>query len=481
MIDLALERVKAEDSKRRAELEAQRSDAEAAHAALAEKQRLRASRVFYHFGRLPVEIAHTIFTLVVAEDHARVVVLGQVCRDWRRVVVEMPSLWTHLSLSTVNPTVKAALWKARSKGKLKALCVHSGDAKIMWALQVLETLPPDHLRTLSLAEVNFGAFRRQLPLLSHQVICRLDTLELHDPLLSLDLYWLFHPPTLQLRTLVVRGVPIRWGDLAERCEQLTTLSYHGCFNATYLHDLVWLLQRNSDLAVVELIGSENVMSRKYMPFGSVSLSTSSPDQVSLSALTKLSLGGPFLGSDIFCKLICTNLRSLHISRWIGTIDTALEHALATASPTHLEELIIDRCSLSDPTTLVHFLESAKSLKFLHLLGLTRAAPVFEALGEPRSNGFLCPQLTHLNVTHSYDLRDGPLLRIVKARLPSESPLTDEAAQDDTTHIFPRPTQLVSLILDGCQSVSADILPWLRQKVPHVSCQFATKRQAKWKR
>lgn len=486
MIELALERVKPEDIKRRTELAALRSDIETAQAAYARQQKQRASRTFYHFGRLPVEIAHTIFSLVVSEDHAQVVVLGQVCRDWRRVVVNTPSLWTFLTLSTVNPTVKAALWRTRSKGKLTALCIRSGDAKTMWALHMLELTPLEHLRTLSLTEVDFAALRGQLPLLSHEVIGRLEKLELYDPLPSLDCHWLFQPPTLALRTLSVRGVPVPWGELAERCERLAALSYHGCFHSVYFNDLTSFFQRNSGLSTVTFFAHEDVMlSRKYRPLVTSPVNDSSPDRVVLPALSQLALGGPFLGLNFFCKLECPNLRSLHISKWTGTMDSALDHIRHTSAAVHLEELIIDRCSLSDPAVLVRLLEDTKELKTLHLLSIAKAGEILEALADTRADGVLCPKLADLNVSHCPDVRDGPLIRLVKARLPPallqsthDAVSTDDKSQDT---LPTQPSQLKSLVLDGCQAVTGEILPWLRKHVAQVRCQFATKKQASWKR
>jgi len=185
-----------------------------------------------------------------------------------------------------------------------------------------------------------------------------------------------------------------------------------------------------------------------------------------------------LGSDLFCKLICPNLQSLHISKWTGTIDAALDHVLTTSAAANVEELIIDRCSLSDPAALVRFLESAKSLKTLHLLGMSKAGAVLGALAESRS-GILCPQLAHLNVSQCPDIRDGSLIRLVKARLPFESPHSTE--EEVKPQALQQPSPVVSLILDGCQTVTADVLPWLRKNVAYVRCQFTTKKQAGWKR
>ncbi|GJE85796.1 tetratricopeptide repeat protein [Phanerochaete sordida] len=480
MLDLALERVKPEDNKRRTELTTLRSDVEIAQAAHAKLQRQRASKTFYHFGRLPVEIAHTIFSIVVEEDHSQVVILGQVCQDWRRVVVNTPNLWTFLTLSAVNPTVKAALWKTRSKGKLKALCIRSGDAKTVWALHMLESVPLDLIRTLSLNEMDFAVFRRQLPLLSLEVVSKLEKLELHHCPSTMDVDWLHDPPILQLRTLSVKGLTLRWGELAARCTQLTTLHYQGCYHGVYLHDLATFLERNSNLETIEFFASDIPLRPEHSATSMVHKTSSA--EICLHALAKLTLSGPFMNSLLY-KLVCPSLQSLRISRLVGAVDAALDRVLQISPPAALEELIIDRISLLDPATLVRFLRSATSLRVLHLLGMANVDVILEALAGSRGDGILCPRLVDLNVSHCPDVRDGPLIRLVKARLPRESsPSTPEAAQaEGQPRPAAQPAQLTSLVLDGCLQVTGDILPWLRQNVAHVSCQFATKKQASWKR
>lgn len=484
MIDLALERVNTKDAKRRAELQSLRSDIQSAQTAFAEKQRRHASRTFYHFGKLPIEIAFTIFSNVVEADHAQVVVLGQVCRDWRRVVIETPSLWTHLTLSTKHPVAKATLWNLRNHGRLKTLCIRAGETKRLWALDALAGANLESLRTLSLEYLDFQAFRQHLPSFTDEAIARLTSLELLEVSAWQDLCASFRPQGLQLRNLVARDTPVHWADLADNSGHLVTLSYNGWFDRAHMPDFIWLLHRNPGLQKLDFFAAHTTTTR-HIPILWDPRPRDLPERLSLPSLTELALGGPWLPTTFITGALgSARPRILHLSRCAGVLDLGLQRLVETGSASQLEELVIDRCMVSAPEILVECLRAAKSLVTLRLTSTTDVGAVLEALAERDSTGEIsCPKLSTVDFSQSFDVRDGALIRLVKLRCP---PLPDTPADDSTRPVEVAPSseevsRITSLTVDGCQTVSPDILPWLRKNVAHVSCKYATKKQANWKR
>ncbi|KAA1469888.1 hypothetical protein DENSPDRAFT_773822 [Dentipellis sp. KUC8613] len=111
----------------------------------------------------------------------------------------------------------------------------------------------------------------------------------------------------------------------------------------------------------------------------------------------------------------------------------------------------------------------------------------------------CPSLRHVDLSQCSDLTAGPIVRMVSARLKllSGEPTADaesssKSAQspgpadgvDDQTVLLsepPRISKIETLIIDGCQQIEADTLPWLRQSVPILSCVYLTKKEASRKR
>ena len=108
MVDMALERVKPEDEKRVAEFTALKEQIVQARDAELARRRRKASEEYYHFGKLPLELATAIFASVLEDDPAFVVVLAGVCRPWRDAVLAVPTFWRTLVLSTKEPALVAA-------------------------------------------------------------------------------------------------------------------------------------------------------------------------------------------------------------------------------------------------------------------------------------------------------------------------------------------------------------------------------------
>lgn len=136
----------------------------------------------------------------------------------------------------------------------------------------------------------------------------------------------------------------------------------------------------------------------------------------------------------------------------------------------------------------------ETLELTHVCDV--ALPVLKALGtlieipSPTESEDLvpvrrvrCPSLRNLDVSHCPDVVAWPIIALVKLRLPEaqpEPPSVDDSSEG-TQGAWPPVRRLESLVMDGCQDVDADKLPWLRAAVPSVSCVYLTRKTAKWRR
>ncbi|KAG1829076.1 hypothetical protein EV424DRAFT_1317288 [Suillus variegatus] len=161
MIDLALERIKSDDTQRHQELNALKSQATNALKAADERRRARIAKTAYHIGKLPVEIFAEILGLVVATDHAQILKLSHVCKHWRGIAIKTPSLWQTLVVSKNRPTRKVRLWMERAQTRISDLSFHHNISEMDWPsiLSELSSLSWCGLRSLAAP----GSFRvRQL-------------------------------------------------------------------------------------------------------------------------------------------------------------------------------------------------------------------------------------------------------------------------------------------------------------------------------
>ncbi|KAG8740467.1 hypothetical protein FRC10_004294 [Ceratobasidium sp. 414] len=83
----------------------------------------------------------------------------------------------------------------------------------------------------------------------------------------------------------------------------------------------------------------------------------------------------------------------------------------------------------------------------------------------------CPRLRDLNFNGIQDLKAGPLVRLIKARLPSSNANNPNP-----------PTPIRNLVIDNCASVDAEALPWMRANVTGaLSCVYKSRAEAKGRR
>ncbi|OSX67276.1 hypothetical protein POSPLADRAFT_1042521 [Postia placenta MAD-698-R-SB12] len=476
MINLALERVNADDVRRVTEITTIRDQIQQG----LQQRREHESRAFYHFGKLPLEIATTIFTMVAADDHTRVISLSQVCHNWRAAILGMPRLWSNLILTNKNPVKKAKVWAVRCQGRLIELRLRAGVAPTPWALDELASVPLDCLRALDADNFPIHEIRRRLPTFTDDVLQRLDELNIQHCADVRAASWLWRQPSMRIRDLTIAHSIFHWATAAENINQLESFTFRGPVVDTPLSDILAFLRRNPNLRKLAL-------SMMDIPLANPG---EDEEPIRLPHLSHLELEyHDFATSRIIPILDIPALSSLHIRGGIHSLDTTLRHLVHSGCAASLLELRIQRCAVS-AQSIIELLRCTPSLETLQLehVGGSQANKILESLAEPRPHiiseqetlsAVLCPSLRTVNFSHCPDIKSGTVLRLVKTRLPTDTlTVTEDASQES------RPPPIVpidTLIIDGCPNIDADILPWLRNKVRVVSCVYMTKKDARWKR
>jgi F-box/TPR repeat protein Pof3 len=475
MVTMALERIKADDTKRRVELSKLKEDVLDAQRQVDEHKR----RVQYHFGKLPTEIFAEIFRLLVSEDHTRLLVLLHVSKAWRDIVWHTPSLWDTLVITHRNPTRKVALWINRTKGRIRELRVRVHVLRNLdWSFDSLRGLKWDKLRVCKIEAWDLAQYLESISM-SH-ILFTLDDLQIDDlSAPSPDRCTLF-PENSGLRVLNMSHCHLSWSVLAAHVGNLTYLAAHGCDGG---NEMLLALEANPNLETLIIESSHN-----FAP-----LPPSHTTPLLLSKLTHLEVEGAD-GSSILEQLSFQNLRILRIYRVTGSLDYGLCDALGKGL-NNLVELRVSRCSVT-PAILISLLQQTMLLETLELSHLSYTVnEVIEALTIPlpvstndgllpeNSDGaaakMMCPFLAHLDVSHSPDIKTGPLVRLIKSRSPNTVDVaSNDGANSSVAHTM---AKIVSLTADGCPLIDPDWLPWFRKSVQTFSCVFMTKKNAAWKR
>ncbi|KAH9942935.1 hypothetical protein B0H21DRAFT_884393 [Amylocystis lapponica] len=485
MVQLALDRVPAHDDKRRTELVAlqERITQDA------EKRRQIASQSFYHFGKLPLEIAIAIFTLVLQEDRAAVVSLAAVCKDWRIAVLGTPTFWSTLVLTAKRPLRKAKIWRERSKGRLLELCLRRDFFTTSVDPGEVKDLPMESLRVLKVDALSYTWVDKFLMLLPAELWRNLYELDLSSTVIMPLALW--NQPDMQLRRLSLKQLYLSWADTAKQYRHLEHVVYHGSLQELSIHNFLLLLHNNPSIQKLVL---HLANSRPSPPFESPL-----PPTLEFPSLAELEIADEDVYiSRLFPRFALPSLRRIALVR-ARAVDAFLHHLLRSGHAAQLVEFRAQQSALT-AAVVVAFLRAAVALETLELshIGGNQATSVLEALATPTAAPppqgdqgddtaraapqFLCPSLRHANFSHCPDIKSGPLVRLVKSRLAPAEPNADDAGGAVRSNAGdPDVAPIETLVVDACPAVDADILPWLRSKVPVVSCVYMTKKQAQWKR
>ena len=454
MADAALKKVKDDDSKRRQELFTLKNDISVAQADYVK-------RTTNHWTHLPVELFAQISSILVEEDPNDVLPLSQVCKDWRAVVWGNPHLWTTLVLGRSRPLTKARRWIKLSNGHIHILKVQAAACeKAGWDGEGLEGLRWDKLRVLKSDNWDVRKFwksKGSLAPISSLVHYEFRNSSSSKMVAPYDATWALEHVYLDNVTM-----PTSLLDLSEK--SILTLSLHGVQAPQALrlripHTLVtfdvdmpgmWLDELPSEL----------------------------PD------LRHLKLRRANLWADDCLAVAMPQLETLEVDGSSGNISPALVH-LRTKSSGHLTSLILKAIGLSsrDGEHLVALLRSNPLIATLQLPRNPGMVTVVEARAlpskpkptppeqAPDSSGserptVLCPMLTQLDLSYCNGMRTGPLVQLIRDR-------TALATTDNVQKI-------TSLILDGCDTLDVEWLPWFRENVEKFSCALWTKKSGKFR-
>lgn len=490
MLDLALERVASEDSHRRVELLAFRDEIVAAHAAAEKRDQERKARLVCHFGMLPVELATEIFALALANHPAHVVLLAGVCRTWRHTIISTPSLWSTVVLSSRNGLKKIRTWKERSRNRFVEISILTRDDLV---LKELQDIVWSKLRRLILRGIVPETRVLLSSIVPATIFSHLDVLDAEADGLMRPFPWLNGDSQSSLSTLTLSDISLDWEGLSNACHDLQSLTLHYIIHKfPPLHRLRSLLHSNPKLSKLDLY-SANISSVYSSENGEdIPAERRLPELLRLPSLLELRVKHQVAVPAFLTSFTAPFLEKLYLEMSYGSIDYYLDYLHAMGSTATLKELRLQHCALT-AANMIAFLEHANALEFLELshLGGNQANLILEELATrgrsapsspdhgPSQRPPLCPSLQYVNLSHCPDIKSGPLVRLVKNRLPLDGGVQQES-QESTEHP-PTVTPITTLVVDGCNGVDPEILPWLRSKVPTIRCVYLTKKQANWKR
>lgn len=189
------------------------------------------------------------------------------------------------------------------------------------------------------------------------------------------------------------------------------------------------------------------------------------------ALTHLDLSGS--SNDVCATLLrlwvranCVPPRFIHLRLGrcgVGYQSISLR-AVVVQLPL-LEKLIVTDCGDDiNPTLLV-------------LAGKNMAQP---AASSQTPAVLPCPRLQYVDFSRCSQLKGTAIRDLVKSRLAIATSPSENGSEEDLalTIAAPRALPIQTLLIDQCPKVPADLLPWLREQVPRMSCVYETRAQVR---
>ncbi|CAA7262936.1 unnamed protein product [Cyclocybe aegerita] len=460
MVSMTLERLKEDEADRRTSLLALEAEVRHVQEALEKHRRQMAD----HTIKLPIELFGEIVKMLVEEDQRALIPLLHVRKHWRSVLESMPSLWDTLVLTQRRPKQKAKLWIQITGGRMRELVVREGAFHSPnWPGDSLRGLQWERLRACRIHRWDIMAYLQSIS--QPSFFATLDTFELDDVVNGQQHKWMelfsqSDKEELPLQHLSLQGLLLSYSQLHARVSKLKTLHLRNCTLPSVL-----LLQANPLLEELVLDSVNPVYS------GDATL------ELKHLTLLDLSKGIPW----VMGKAEIPELRTLRLSaNHLQEAYAAVPQRLVQSNHSHLTELIVRTCpsiGIDILISLVKLSANLLTLEVSHNVG--DVTPIVEALSAhlpPSSNlkgakfdaipptpspPAICPLLTHVNFSRSPNLQTGPLVRLVKSRLPQvDSPsASQECPPSESSDI----ACLLSLTIDECPQVDAKWLPWFREK------------------
>ena len=480
MAETGLARMKESDSIRRLQLENLKRHAIAQ--IIRTMGELRPTDNRCHFNKLPVEICSEIFVLVADSSIKKAIVLSSVCKHWRATIVSTPSLWRHLHLSYKTRSKMVDILLKRSNGIIHTLRIRQGfsfDARpnilrfasenIWYKLESLEIVISAPMKTLS-DILPSGVFPQ----------LRVQTLDINfvNPVSnsngSLLKFWepLQHLDVSSLRSIsFVQALLIPWGSLT-RCHSLRHLKFHSKpFTFSELFDVIQLNSSLETLVVIHTYDPSDILESRTIN-----------KKIDLNRLRLLEIVGTFDSLYLYFQYI--NFPNLEVLR-IASAEMHSSHyldMLCEQSMSRLSELLLRQC-IVDLRSVTNLLWKASKLKKFTYMGCHGASAdsIMSILSNSEPDSVAsppgpvnihipCPLLYHVDFSDNAELHAGPVVRLVQARLPGKlhekGPAIQPGPSSPVANVPPVPIR--NLILDNCDSIDAEVFPWLESRVGRLS-------------
>jgi F-box/TPR repeat protein Pof3 len=449
--------------------------------------------------KLPLELLVEICKIAVESSDAETVprgashfavVLGSVCRSLRAVIHQTPSLWQSVTLSEKRLARKSAFWLERLDGYplYSVTLVDIGQQTRPQLLKILASTYPESWKSLRIEGNDSDAHPLFLAL--HACNLSLHSFSVECPPYtdgSLPLSHAFAPeevlsdmapvPETQNPGTYMRCLSLHVGYIDMRfitlphvthleigTNNMTSSQYgtlhHILHAAPGLRSLIFKPRNvfGGRLTYVlepvpELEGTEPLRAEQLKVLRIGTLGPREPNPVILfPKLEVLEVQRmPVLGSNILLDYLLgvppEDRPPIREIRLHHSTTTAARFKLILEAFTHtLESLDVANCGILDDDILESFSRPIKGT----------------------NDPLLCPRLRDINFSGTTDLTAGPLVRLIKARLPSSHVDNPDP-----------PTPIRNLVIDSCPGVSAEALPWMRANVTGMlSCVYRSKSEAK---
>lgn len=455
MVKMALKKMTEKETNRRAFLLSLEAKALKAQAD-ADRHRRRFSD---HLGNLPVELFGEIARLVIKSNHAAVITLSQVSKHWRSVTHNSPYLWDVLMVNNRRPKQKAKLWIERSQGKLRELTIRASVMDTSdWPDNSLKGLRWEEIRVLKFDTWDLGKH----------------LLSIQDSGTALDLLEHLDITNANWETILPHDNCLH--HLALRCTNITS----HCFTkiSSNSQKLKALTLENvkftSGTTLLELLQS--------LPFIKTLVLHDSnspvPKDLALPHLTCLDIKRSTASS-----LSLSDLPELRILRLEGVQTARQLLDVVSKTSSHITELVLRSCAVP-PTLVIGVLKNSPELERLELSNSEArvVAEFLATLRQPLDSSSItssqslvqCPNLQYINFSRCGDIQTGPIVRMIKARLPPAISEKDNDALAEIQSSTPH-QRITTLVIDECMDVDSAWLPWIRTHVPNVSCVYMKKK------
>lgn len=427
--------------------------------------------------------------------------MSAVCGQWRSAALNTPRLWRTLHLRRKNPLQQLATWTQRSA--LSAELRGVFNLRISYRATVPETLQvikawvgsprlrryPETPVSLEVDELDWSALQPCLDILPSG-LKRLKCSTLLSNPLYIDLQRvgadLKGIEELHLTGVVFKNLPLpSFRHLKSVC--LRNLS----FMSSPL-DVLKCLRDSHDLRELE-IEFRGGWATNLLPMEQL-------DDVVFPALERVTLAGFGDWTGFFDLVNIPQMNYLNLSGSYADICGILSRAWTPSAPPPLRQLILNRCGVGTRgSSLLTLLRQLPDLERLHvtscgddlnpMVAALAGSPRHRAPADPSSdpNLVICPKLQHVDFSRSSPLKGVSVRDLVRSRLPPPVQNPDESVVMDAgdaptlgVHLSrpEPPLPIHTLIIDQCPMVQPEILPWLRQNVPRVSCVYETKAQVR---